>query len=151
MSGDAPTRQVVVAGLVVDDAGRVLAARRSRPPALAGRWEFPGGKVEPDESPEQALGRELREELGIGAVVGAELPGPDDGCWPIDDRLVMRAYWCVGGHDAAPGEAHDQVVWLAPDELAGVAWLPADVALAATVAAHLLGDPPRAGDVGWGS
>jgi 8-oxo-dGTP diphosphatase len=60
----------VVAGVLRDARGRILLARRTEGRDLAGLWEFPGGKVEPGESPEDALVRELREELGIEAVVG---------------------------------------------------------------------------------
>ncbi|WP_297833666.1 NUDIX domain-containing protein [Thermomonas sp.] len=63
----------VVAAVLRDVRGRILLARRTEGRELAGLWEFPGGKVEPDESPEAALVRELREELGIDATVGAEV------------------------------------------------------------------------------
>ena len=63
----------VVAGLIRDARGRVLLARRTEGRDLSGLWEFPGGKVEPGETPEAALARELREELGIEAVPGAPL------------------------------------------------------------------------------
>src|SRR4249919_1966117 len=63
----------VVAGVIRDALGRVLLARRTEGRDLAGLWEFPGGKVEPGESPEAALVRELREELGIEAVAGDAL------------------------------------------------------------------------------
>lgn len=63
----------VVAGVVRDARGRILLARRTRGRDLAGLWEFSGGKVEPGETPEQALARELQEELGIRAEIGAPL------------------------------------------------------------------------------
>ena len=63
----------VVAGVITDARGRVLLARRAEGSELAGLWEFPGGKVEPGESPEAALARELEEELGIDVDVGAPL------------------------------------------------------------------------------
>ena len=89
--------QLVVAGALVDDLRdprRLLAARRATPASLAGRWEFPGGKVDPGESPDEALHRELREELGVRVGVGAELVGPDDGAWILSTRYVMRL-WLV--------------------------------------------------------
>lgn len=63
----------VVAGILRDAAGRVLLAQRLPGSNHAGRWEFPGGKVEPGENPQEALARELREELGIEARIGREL------------------------------------------------------------------------------
>src|SRR5699024_11350553 len=78
--------RLVVAGAIVDDLHRpteLLAARRSAPKSLAGQWEFAGGKVEPGEAPEVALHRELREELGVGVLLGAEIPSAAGPEWPI--------------------------------------------------------------------
>lgn len=122
----APTGHVV-AGAVFRDR-RVLLAQRTRPPELAGRWELPGGKIEPGESAEQALVRELREELGI-EVRGADRFGP-----PVHLRsdLVMCAYRVelVSG-EPRPLE-HAALRWVDAEELdrmdlvaADRAWLPA--------------------------
>ena len=70
---DQPRVPVVGAAIVRD--GRVLAARRTTPASAAGRWEFPGGKVEPGETPDAALVREVAEELGCTIAVTAWLPG----------------------------------------------------------------------------
>jgi 8-oxo-dGTP diphosphatase len=111
---------VVGAALLHD--GRVLAARRTRPAAAAGRWELPGGKVEPGETPEQALVREVAEELGcrvrpVGALEVAQ---------PLLDGAVLRVLTAelVDG-EPVPHE-HDAVWWLAPGDLRRVDWLPAD-------------------------
>jgi mutator protein MutT len=82
-------RVVVVAGAVYEE-GRLLAARRSAPEELAGRWELPGGKLEPGESPEQALVRELREELGIETEPVERVPGE----WPLRAGYVLQV-WTV--------------------------------------------------------
>ena len=90
----------------------LLAARRTEPPHLAGRWELPGGKVEPGEDPVSALRRELAEELGVEIEVGEELPGPDgaDGGWPLPPRHRMRVWLArIRSGDPAPLEVHDAV------------------------------------------
>ena len=118
--------QVVVAGVVADETGRVLAARRTRPAEHRGAWEFPGGKVEPGEQERPALVRELREELGIEVEVLEPLPA----VLPLSDSAVLRTYRCrlVTGAPAPAGHdpAHDQVNWLEIGELDQVSWLPAD-------------------------
>lgn len=115
---------------------RVLAAQRSHPPELAGLWEFPGGKVEPDEEPRSALVRELREELGCEVTLGDELAGPDQGVWPINERLCLRAWWCEDPPQEPEAREHAALRWVScPDE---VEWLPADVALARAVFAREL-------------
>ena len=117
--------QLVVGAVLVDsltDPTQVLAARRSRPAELKGKWEFPGGKVEPGETPETALEREIREELGVEIRVGTELD-----TWPINEHLELRLFLAeITDGELTPGETHDAVRWLAPDALAEVPWLPAD-------------------------
>lgn len=124
---------LVVAAAILDDLDvptRLLACRRSSPPALAGRWEFPGGKVEPEEGPEAALHRELREELGISVRLGVEVPGPDREPWPLGNGWVMRLWTAaVTSGDPAPLEDHDALRWLPLERWAEVDWLPADVAV----------------------
>jgi 8-oxo-dGTP diphosphatase len=132
--------QLVVGAVIVDDLRcprRVLAARRATPAPLAGRWEFPGGKVEDGELPEAALHREIREELAVGVELGDELVGPDAGCWPISDRLTMRLWFAALEGEPRPDVAHDQVRWLGASQLDDVAWLPADVAVTQVLRRHL--------------
>ncbi|MFE1287530.1 (deoxy)nucleoside triphosphate pyrophosphohydrolase [Streptomyces sp. NPDC058751] len=118
-------RIVVVAGAVVRD-GRLLAARRSAPPDLAGRWELPGGKVETGESPERALVRELREELGVDALAVERIPGE----WPLKPGYVL-VVWAArllpGSAEPRPLEDHDELRWLTPEEIWDVDWLDQDV------------------------
>jgi 8-oxo-dGTP diphosphatase len=69
----APRAKQVVAALIVNESGELLICQRTRLQALPLKWEFPGGKIEPGEQPEEALARELEEELGIRANIGNEL------------------------------------------------------------------------------
>ena len=113
-----------VVGVALVDGGRVLAARRSRPEALAGLWELPGGKVEPGEDPAAAATREMLEELGCTVTITGWL----DGSSAISEDVVLRvavAHLDVG--DPVPSE-HDAVRWLRADELDGLRWVEADVA-----------------------
>ncbi|HET9423606.1 MAG TPA: NUDIX domain-containing protein [Nocardioides sp.] len=113
-------QQVAGAALVRD--GRVLAARRTTPAAAAGRWEFPGGKVEDGESPDAALVREIAEELGVTVVVRRWLTGAA----PIGTayELIVAVADLVAG-EPDPVE-HDEVRWLGPDDLDDVDWLDPD-------------------------
>jgi 8-oxo-dGTP diphosphatase len=109
------------------DGGRrqVLASRRTDPPHLAGYWEFAGGKVEAGETDEQALLRELREELRVEVEVGARF-GED---LPIGETAVLRVYVCelLAGEPALVD--HDEHRWLAAHELREVDWIPVDLPL----------------------
>lgn len=118
------TERIVVVGAALLSGGRLLAARRSAPPELAGRWELPGGKVEPGERPEHALVRELREELGVTARPVERVPGE----FPLKPGYVMQV-WTARLLAGTPEtlEDHDELRWLAPDEIWDVAWLEQDV------------------------
>lgn len=121
----------VVGAAIVDSftaPSRILVAQRSAPEALAGLWEFPGGKVEPGESCQQALLRELREELGVEAKLGDEIPGSHPQGWPLTERHAMRVFFAeIVDGAPAPLEDHSQVRWVALDEsLKELPWIPAD-------------------------
>jgi 8-oxo-dGTP diphosphatase len=112
-----------VVGVAILEQGRLLAARRSHPPALAGQWELPGGKVEPGESAEAAAVREIGEELGCVVEVTEVLEGTS----AIGPGLHLRVVTArlVDG-DPVPRE-HDAVRWLRVGELDEVTWAEADV------------------------
>ena len=114
-------RRAVVGAAVLRD-GRVLAARRTAPATAAGRWEFPGGKVEPGETPEAALVREVGEELGCMVAVTGWLAGSV----PIGAAHELRVALAelVDG-EPTPVE-HDVVRWLGASELDAVDWLEPD-------------------------
>lgn len=120
------TQPIVVVGAALLDTGRLLAARRSAPPELAGRWELPGGKVEPGETPEAALVRELREELGVETEAADRVPGQ----WPLKPPYVLQVWTArllPGSPDPKPLQDHDELRWLTPAELWNVPWLDEDV------------------------
>jgi 8-oxo-dGTP diphosphatase len=115
--------RVIVAAVIVTN-GHVLACERSAPPEVAGRWEFPGGKVERGETDEAALVRECAEELGVRVTVGPRV-GPDV---PLaHGRAVLRVFsvTLLDG-DVPRNLEHTSMRWLAADELDSVPWLPAD-------------------------
>ena len=112
---------MVVGAAIVRD-GRVLAARRTFPAEAAGRWELPGGKVEPGETPADALVREVAEELGCAIELTRWLPGEV----AIGERHVLTvAVARLLDGEPDPRE-HDEVRWLAADELDEVDWLEPD-------------------------
>ncbi|WP_010524246.1 (deoxy)nucleoside triphosphate pyrophosphohydrolase [Nesterenkonia sp. F] len=137
---DSAPRTVVVAAALLREAAdggprRLLIARRTRPAAIAGLWEFPGGKLEPGETPEDGVRRELREELGVEVELGEELHGsaaagfsPGVG-WPLAGTAVMRLFvGAVVDGEPTPLQDHDQLVWAPVDgTLLDHAWIPADV------------------------
>ncbi|EGX56157.1 mutT-like protein [Streptomyces zinciresistens K42] len=127
----------IVVGAALLDGDRLLAARRSAPEELAGRWELPGGKVEPGERPEAALVRELREELGVDAEVVERVPGT----WPLRSPYVLQVWTArlkPGTAGPAPLQDHDALRWLTAGELWDVDWLDQDVPAVREASRHLL-------------
>jgi len=128
---------LVVAAAIVDDFDRprrLLAARRSAPSEVAGCWEFPGGKVEPDEDVVVALHRELLEELGVSAELGPEVMPDFPGVWPLTGTATMRLWLArIVAGEPVPLEDHDELRWLPIGAWLSVPWLPADVAVVRTL------------------
>ena len=123
-------RQVTAAFLEKD--GKILIARRKPGAALAGKWEFPGGKLEAGETPEQCLKRELLEEFGVETRIGAFICSSkfEYKHLPIE-LLVYRAYLVAGGFELRD---HDQLAWVTLAELKDYDFAAADI----PVVEHLL-------------
>lgn len=120
---------LVAAAALIDGKGRVLLAERPAGKAMAGLWEFPGGKVGADETPEHALVRELKEELGIEVGTGC--------LWPLSFashayekfHLLMPLYGCRLWKGEPESREAQKLAWVRKDELRNYAMPPADVPL----------------------
>jgi 8-oxo-dGTP diphosphatase len=127
---DRASLQIIVGAAIIAD-GRVLACARAGPPAVAGKWEFPGGKVEEGESEVEALVRECDEELGVLIAVGERV---GDDVRLGHGRAILRVYAAGLIGDAVPHpHEHAELRWLAADELDSVDWLPADAPIVASL------------------
>lgn len=151
-SGSAPaTRMIeVVAGVIRDRRGRILLARRTEGRDLAGLWEFPGGKREASETPEAALKRELREELGIEIEIGAPLIRVPQ-AYP-HKRLRLDVHEVRAWHGAVRGLEGQALAWVPPHKLPGYAMPPADIPVVAALSQpdrYLITPEPGDGDARW--
>ena len=115
----------VVAAIIVRD-GEVFCTQRGYG-EWQGWWEFPGGKMEAGESPQEALRREIREELDAEIEVGALLETVE---WDYPNfHLTMHCFWCALQSDSLSLKEHQAAAWLNADNLRSVKWLPADEGL----------------------
>lgn len=122
---------LVVACALVDPDRRVLIARRPQGKQLAGLWEFPGGKVEAGERPEEALIRELREELGIETETACLAPLTFASHGYENFHLLMPLYVCRKWQGVVQAREHDGLKWVRPQALRDYEMPPADEPLIA--------------------
>lgn len=117
----------VVAAAMIDATGRILVQQRPEGTAMAGLWEFPGGKVEAGEAPEVALARELDEELGV-RVNPAALTPLTFASQPVGERHLILLLYVVRAWEGEPQAIQaSELRWLAPADLHGLAMPPADI------------------------
>lgn len=127
-----PLRSIhVVAAVITDARGRILLNRRSGDSDMAGLWEFPGGKREPGETSEQALARELHEELGIEAEVGEWVMDVPQ-LYP-DKRLRLEVRMVRQWKGTARGREGQAITWVTPDKLSRYSMPPADLPVVAAL------------------
>lgn len=122
---------IVAACALVDVDGRVLIGKRPAGKTLAGSWEFPGGKVEPDETPEACLIRELREELGIEITEACLAPFVFASHAYKDFHLLMPLYLCRRWEGFVTAHEHEALAWVRPERLDDYPMPPADKPLVA--------------------
>lgn len=122
---------LVAACALIDADGRVLIAQRPPGKAMAGLWEFPGGKIEADERPEQTLIRELEEELGIEVKEDCLAPFTFASHVYTEFHLLMPLYLCRRWEGTASAREHSAIKWVRPRELASYPMPPADLPLIA--------------------
>lgn len=127
-SGEALKRKMItVTAAIMEKGGLILAARRKAGKHMAGFWEFPGGKVEENETPTECLKRELFEEFGIECTIGDFF---DESIHAYNEKTIRLLGYFVTHND---GEFrctdHDRIVWLKPSALESLQWAPADIPL----------------------
>ncbi len=126
-------KSVEVAAAIIYKKGKYFATQRGYG-EFEGMWEFPGGKIEPCETPQEALKREIQEELGIDIEINAHL------CTTEYDypsfHLTMYCYLCNIISGQMELREHKSALWLAPDSLDQVTWLPADEEVIEKIRSH---------------
>ncbi|GAB1810417.1 (deoxy)nucleoside triphosphate pyrophosphohydrolase [Priestia megaterium] len=114
-----------VTAAIIKDKNRLLIAKRYSKDPLGGKWEFPGGKVEPSETPEECLVREIREELRVEVKIGSFY---DDSVYSSQDHDIhLLFYWAEVINGEVTPVVHDDLKWTTIKELANFDFAPADI------------------------
>lgn len=134
-------KQIVAAAILdsLANPAKLLCARRTAPASVAGMWEFPGGKIEPGETCQAAVHREIREELGVLVNLGSEVFGPLEQGWALNDSAAMRVWFAeITEGTPEPLEDHDELQWveLSAEALEALPWIPADRPIVTAVLAE---------------
>jgi 8-oxo-dGTP diphosphatase len=135
-------KQIDVVGAVVLSSGQVLCVRRGPHGSLAGKWEFPGGKIEHGESAQEALEREIFEELMCRVEAGEHITTTR---YEYDFAIVnLSTFYCQLLAGQPRLVEHAQMAWLAPTELGEVDWAPADIPAVHLIQSRLVANGPKA-------
>lgn len=125
-----PAKKVinVVCAIMEDSSGGIFVAKRPKGKSLAGYWEFPGGKVEKGEVPQEALEREIREELNVSISVGDRLPASE--CEYEFGTVVLHPFWAKIENGEIRLNEHVEGKWVQGSELEKLGLAPADIPIA---------------------
>ena len=119
-------KEIVVVGAILIKDGKILCAQRGNSKALSHLWEFPGGKIEKDETPQEALAREIKEELKIEVEVESELF--EQTSYSYDFGIVnLTTFLCLLKNGTPELTEHIEIKWMKPQELNTLDWAPADI------------------------
>jgi 8-oxo-dGTP diphosphatase len=138
------TPSITVVAAVIEQSGLILICQRRRGDRFELKWEFPGGKVQPGETPQEALLRELKEELQVSAKIGPELHRTRHYYAEMDGEIELVFFAATLGPETMMNLAFERVVWAERAQLPGYDFLPADRELVERLARPVTGPrPPR--------
>jgi len=133
MSTELEQNHIHVTCGIIESNGKVLAAQRARWMRIPLKWEFPGGKIEPGETPEACLIREVMEELGIAVTIAYSLP-PTTHDYP-SLRVTLYPFVCRHVAGIPINHEHEAIIWLPPDRMMTLDWAEADIPVVRTYVA----------------
>ncbi|WP_353989634.1 (deoxy)nucleoside triphosphate pyrophosphohydrolase [Pediococcus argentinicus] len=118
-------KDIFVVGAAIIDHSNILCAQRANNRILSNLWEFPGGKIEPNESPQTALTREIKEELGADITVGPKVVTSSH---TYDFGIIhLTVFYAKFTHAHFDLVAHNQLKWIPQSEIDTLTWAPADI------------------------